>query len=134
MPSDVHTPTDITTTQPNSMHGFGPRRKSSFLLPLGLSFCMHSLKYSKNPGKLSKATGTDRKYEHLEKLIPEIFKMSFFMKFKTSPHLPPYYSTEPMKYALRVILNIIYDALKVPWAPGCAQISILKLFRKIDFS
>ena len=31
-------------------------------------------------------------------MTPEIFKMSFFMKFKTSPTLPPYYSIEPMKY------------------------------------
>ena len=43
------------------------------------------------------------KYENFEKLTPEIFKMSFFVKFKISPHLPPYYSTEPMKYVLRVI-------------------------------
>ena len=44
-----------------------------------------------------------QKYANFEKLTPEITKMSFFMKFKTSPALPPYYSIEPMKYALRVI-------------------------------
>ena len=71
-------------------------------------------------GKLSKAAGTDHKHEDLEKLTPEIFKMSFFMKFKTSPHLPPYYSTEPMKYALRVILSMFFEVLEVPCAPGCA--------------
>ena len=53
--------------------------------------------------KTSKALGGWPKYKHFEKLTPEIFKMSFFMEVKTSPTLPPYYSIEPMKYALRAI-------------------------------
>ena len=79
-------------------------RKWSFLPPLGLNFCIRSLKCSKFPRKPTKAQTAGQKYENFEKLTPELFKMSFFMKFKTSCALPPYYSTEPMKYALRVNL------------------------------
>ena len=82
---------------------FGLWANLSFLLPLGLSFCMRSLKYSNCPGKPVRAPRGAQKYANFEKLTPKIFKMSFFMKFKTSPALPPYYSVEPMKYALRVI-------------------------------
>jgi len=77
--------------------------KWSFALPLGLSFCMRSSKCSKFLRKPVRAHAAGQKYENFEKLTPEIFKVSFFMKFKTSPALPPYYSIEPMKYALRVI-------------------------------
>ena len=61
------------------------------------------IKCSKFLGKPVRAQPAGQKYENFEKLTPELFKMSFFMKFKTSCALPPYYSTEPMKYALRVI-------------------------------
>ena len=71
----------------------------SFPFPLGLSFCMRSLKCLKFPGKPPKTQQAGQKYEHFEKLTPEIFKMSFLIKFKTSPNLPPYYSIEPMKLA-----------------------------------
>ena len=81
--------------------------KWSFPLPLGLSFCMRSLKCLKFPGKLPKTQQDSQKYEHFGKLTPEIFKMSFFMKFKTSPTLPPYYSKSSFEYAFR------RDALRV---------------------
>ena len=44
-------------------------------------------------GKPPKPQPAGHIYEKFEKLTPEIFKMSFFMKFKTSLALPPYYST-----------------------------------------
>ena len=94
--------------------------KPSFLLPPRLFFCMRSLKYSNCPRKPVRAQGGAQKNANFEKLTPKITKMSFFMKFKTSPHLPPYYSTEPMKYALRVILSMFFEFLEVPCAPGCA--------------
>ena len=84
---------------------FGLWPNPSFLLPLGLSFCMRSLICLKFPGKPAGAPRGAQKYANIEKLTPKITKMSFFMKFKTSPALPPYYSIEPMKYALRVIVN-----------------------------
>ena len=117
-----------------SKFDFGLWPKWSFPLPLGLSFCMCSLKCSKFLGKPPKPQQDSQKYKHIEKLTPEIFKMSFFIKFKTSPHLPPYYSTEPMKYALRVILSMIFEVLEVPCAPGCAQTWNLKPIKKIHFS
>ena len=65
---------------------------------------LHALiKCFKFPGKPPKAQTASQKYENFKKMTPEIFKMSFFIKFKTSSTLPPYYSTEPMKYALRFI-------------------------------
>ena len=78
---------------------------------------MRSLKCLKFPGKPPKAQTAGQKYEHYEKLTPELFKMSFFMKFKTSSTLPPYYSTEPMKYALRVIFWCRECFLMIPEAP-----------------
>ena len=66
---------------------------------------LHALiKYSNFQRKTVRAPTGAQNYENFEKLTPKITKMSFFMKFKTSPALPPYYSIEPMKYALRVII------------------------------
>ena len=38
-----------------------------------------------------------------------------------------------MKYALRVILNMIFEVLEVPCAPGCAQNMKFETYQKIDF-
>ena len=100
-----------------SKFAFEPWRKWSFLHPLGLSFCMRSLKCLKFPRKPPKPQPAGHIYEQFEKLTPEILKMSFFMKFKTSPNLPPYYSIESMKYALRVILLSQECFLMIPEAP-----------------
>ena len=84
---------------------FGPWANPWFPRPLGLSFYMRSLKCSNCLGKPVRAPRGAQKYANFEKLTPKITKMSFFMKFKTSPTLPPYYSIEPKKYALRVICH-----------------------------
>ena len=49
------------------------------------------------PGKPKNGKTTVRIYADFEKLTPDSFKMSVFIKFKTSSSLPPYYSTEPKK-------------------------------------
>ena len=100
-----------------SKFGFELWPKWSFPHPLTLFFCTRSLKCLKFPAKHPKAQTAGQKYENFEKLTPEIFKMSFFMKFKTSCTLPPYYSTEPMKYALRVIFWCWECFLMIPEAP-----------------
>ena len=93
-----------------SKFAFEPWRESSFLHPLGLSFCMRSLKYSKFLGKLSKAAGADHKHEDLEKLTPEIFKMSFFVTTRTSPGLPPVLLVE--RFAFEA--NKLYESCPPP--------------------
>ena len=89
-----------------------------FITAAPWALLFHTLiKCLKFPGKLPKTQQAGQKYKHSEKLTPKIFKMSFFIKFKTSPNLPPYYSTEPMKYALRVILLSWECFLMIPEAP-----------------
>ena len=48
---------------------------------------------------------------------PKSSKCHFSWKFATSPALPPYYSIEPMKYALRVIFWSRDCFLMIPEAP-----------------
>ena len=45
---------------------------------------------------------------NFQNLTPRIFKISFFMKFKTSSTSHPHYSTEPK--------NMFYESLRDTWA------------------
>ena len=71
--------------------------KSSFSLLLEPIFCMRFSNHSKMQGKPKDGKTTVRNHADSEKLTPKLFKMSVFMKSKTSSSLPPYYSTEPKK-------------------------------------
>ena len=57
---------------------------------------------------------------------------AFFEILRLAPPWPRITLTEPMKYALRVILNMIFEVLEVPCAPGCAQTWNLKPIKKIE--
>ena len=76
---------------------FGRWTKSSFSLLLEPIFCMRFSNHSKMQGKPKDGKTTVRNHADSEKLTPKLFKMSVFMKSKTSSSLPPYYSTEPKK-------------------------------------
>ena len=65
----------------------------------------------------SPAESDSHHMSNFQNVIPRIVKIIFFMKFKTSSTLPPYYSIEPMKYALRVIFYSQECFLMIPEAP-----------------
>ena len=71
--------------------------RSPFRLDLELSFCMRSLKSINFAEKIVPAKTNCQNITNFENHTPKIFKMSIFMKIKTSPALTPYYSTEPKK-------------------------------------
>ena len=96
---------------------FSRRRNGLLCIPWGSPFaCVHQNARSfrenlQRPRRLAKNMRT------LKNWPSKSSKCHFSWKFATSPALPPYYSIEPMKYALRVIFWCPECFLMIPEAP-----------------
>ena len=96
---------------------FSCRRNGLLCIPWGSPFaCAHQNAWSFREN-LQRPRAPAKNMRTLKNWPPKSSKCHFSWKFATSPALPPYYSIEPMKYALRVIFWSRECFLMIPEAP-----------------